>query len=34
MQLARSVYYNPDVTKKIEKDKHHDLITALRECPT
>jgi hypothetical protein len=32
MQLAVSVYYNQDVTKKKEKDKrHHDLITALRE---
>jgi hypothetical protein len=35
MQLAMSVYYNQDITKKKEKDKrHHDLITALRECPT
>jgi hypothetical protein len=35
MQLAMSVYYNQDVTKKKEKDKrHHDLITSLRECPT
>jgi hypothetical protein len=35
MQLAMTVYYNQDVTKKKENDKrHHDLITALRECPT
>jgi hypothetical protein len=35
MQLAMSVYYNHDVTKKREKDKsHHDLIVAIRECPT
>jgi hypothetical protein len=35
MQLDMSVYYNWDVTKKKEKDKrHHDLITALRECTT
>jgi hypothetical protein len=32
MQLAMSVYYNQDLTKKREKDKkHHDLIAALRE---
>jgi hypothetical protein len=35
MQVAIPVYYNQDLTKKTEKDKrHHDLITALRECPT
>jgi hypothetical protein len=35
MQLAMPVYYNWGVTKKKEKDKkHHDLLTALRECPT
>jgi hypothetical protein len=35
MQLAMSVYYNWDVTKKKGKDRrHHDLIAALRECPT
>jgi hypothetical protein len=35
MQLAMSVYYNWDITKKKEKGKrHHDLITTLRECPT
>jgi hypothetical protein len=35
MQLAMSVYYNQDITKKKEKDRrHHGLITALRECPT
>jgi hypothetical protein len=35
MQLAMSVYYNQDVIKKKEKDKRqHDLIAALRECPT
>jgi hypothetical protein len=35
MQLAMSVYYNQDVTKRREKDKrHHDLIAALRDCPT
>jgi hypothetical protein len=35
MQPAMSVYYNWDLTKKREKDKkHHDPITALRECPT
>jgi hypothetical protein len=35
MQLAMSVYYNRDVTKRREKDKkHHDLIAALREGPT
>jgi hypothetical protein len=31
MQLAMSVYYNQDLTKKREDKKHHDLITALRE---
>jgi hypothetical protein len=35
IQLAMSIYYNRDLTKKREKDKkHHDLITGLRECPT
>jgi hypothetical protein len=35
MQLAMSIYYNRDLTKKREKDKkHHNLIIALRECPT
>jgi hypothetical protein len=35
MQLAMSVYYNWDVTKKKEKDKkHHYFIAALSECPT
>jgi hypothetical protein len=35
MQLAMSVYYNQDITKKREKNKkHHDLIETLRECPT
>jgi hypothetical protein len=35
MQLAMSVYYNWDLTKKREKDKeHHDLIAALRKYPT
>jgi hypothetical protein len=35
MQVAMSVYYNKDITKKEEKcKKDHDLITALRECPT
>jgi hypothetical protein len=36
MQLTMSVYYNQDLTKKKEKKdkKHHDLIPALRECPT
>jgi hypothetical protein len=35
MQLTMSVYCNWDVTKKKDKDKrHHDLIAALRECPT
>jgi hypothetical protein len=26
-----SAYYNQDITKRREKDKHHDLIVALRE---
>jgi hypothetical protein len=35
MQLDMYVYYNRDVTVKKEKDKkYHDLIAALRECPT
>jgi hypothetical protein len=35
MQLAMSVYYNWDLTKKREKDKQlPDLIAALREYPT
>jgi hypothetical protein len=35
IQLARSVYYNRDITKIKEKDKkHHDLIATLREGPT
>jgi hypothetical protein len=35
IQLAISIYYNPDLNKKRKKDKkHHDLIAALRECPT
>jgi hypothetical protein len=35
MQLAMSVYYNRDITKKKENYKrHYDLITTLRECPT
>jgi hypothetical protein len=35
LQLAMSVYYNRDVTKRREKDKkHHDLIATLREGPT
>jgi hypothetical protein len=35
MQLAMSVYYNQDITKKREKYKrHHDLIAPLREGPT
>jgi G:T-mismatch repair DNA endonuclease (very short patch repair protein) len=34
MQLAMSVYYNWDLTKKKKDKKHHDLIAALRECPT
>jgi hypothetical protein len=35
MQLAMSVYHNWDFTRKKEKNKkHHDLIVALRECPT
>jgi hypothetical protein len=34
MQLAMSVYYNWDITKRKEKDKkHHDLIAAIREGP-
>jgi hypothetical protein len=35
MQLAMSVYYNWDLTKKREKDKkYHVLIVALKEYPT
>jgi hypothetical protein len=35
MQVAMPIYYNQDLTKKKEKGKrHHDLIAALRECPT
>jgi hypothetical protein len=35
MQLAMSVCYNQDLTKRREKYKgHHDLIAALREGPT
>jgi hypothetical protein len=37
MQLAMSVYYKRDITKRKKKrikKKHHDLIAALRECPT
>jgi hypothetical protein len=35
IQLAMSVYYNQDLTKKREKNKkNHDLIIALRESPT
>jgi hypothetical protein len=35
MQLAMSVYCNQELTKRREKDKrHHDLIAALRQCPT
>jgi hypothetical protein len=35
MQLAMSVYYNWDVTKRREKDKnHHGFIAALREAST
>jgi hypothetical protein len=35
VQLATSVSYNWDFTKKRDKDKkHQDLITALREFPT
>jgi hypothetical protein len=35
MQIAMSVYYNRDLTKRREKDKkYYDLITTLRECPT
>jgi hypothetical protein len=34
IQLAMSVYYNWDLTKRREKDKrHHDLIAALRKGP-
>jgi hypothetical protein len=34
MQLAMSVRYNQDVTKRREKVKrHHDLIAALRTGP-
>jgi hypothetical protein len=35
IQLAMSIYYNWDITKRREKDKKlHDLIAALREGPT
>jgi hypothetical protein len=35
VQLAMSVYYNQNLTKKKKKDKKHlDIIAALRECPT
>jgi hypothetical protein len=35
IQLAMSVYYNRGLTKKRQKDKkNHDLIIALKECPT
>jgi hypothetical protein len=35
IQVAMSIYYNQDLTKKREKDKkHHALIRALRECST
>jgi hypothetical protein len=34
VQMATSVYYNRDLTKKREKNKrHHDLVAALREFP-
>jgi hypothetical protein len=34
MQLATSVYYNQDFTKKKEKNKkHHNIIAALRGSP-
>jgi hypothetical protein len=35
IQLAMSVYYNRDITKRREKNKkHHDLIAALKKGPT
>jgi hypothetical protein len=35
MQLAMSVYYNQELTKRRQKDKrHHDLIAAVREGAT
>jgi hypothetical protein len=35
IQLAMSIYYNQDITKRKEKDKRHqDLIAALKEGPT
>jgi hypothetical protein len=35
VQLATSVYYNLDLTKKRDKDKkHQDLMAVLREFPT
>jgi hypothetical protein len=34
IQLAMSIYYNRDITKKREKDKKpHDLIAAPQEVP-
>jgi hypothetical protein len=35
VQIATSVYYNWDLTKKRIKDKkHHYLVAALREFPS
>jgi hypothetical protein len=35
VQMATSVYYNRDLTKKREKDRrNHDLVAALREFPS
>jgi hypothetical protein len=35
IQLAMSIYYNWDLTKRRKKDEqHHDLVTALKEGPT
>jgi hypothetical protein len=35
VQLATSVYYNQDLTRKREKyRRHHDLVVALREFPS
>jgi hypothetical protein len=35
VQIATSVYYNVDLTRKREKDRrHHDLVAALREFPS
>jgi hypothetical protein len=35
VQMATSVYYNQDLTRKREKDRrHHNLVAALREFPS